>query len=87
MIPFWFTNVIAAYFRIPAWTFTWTTFLGVIPLTYILAEAGCSLAEKFQVKQDVKIEDIFTLQVKIALLILGVLIVFPLLFRKLRWKR
>lgn len=82
VIPFWSTNVIAAYFRIPAWTFTWTTFFGVIPLTYILAEAGYSLSEKFQVKHHVQIEDVFTLQVKLALLILGILMMTPLFYRK-----
>ena len=81
VIPFWTTNIVGAYFRVKTWTFAWTTFLGVIPLTYILANAGHSLAAEFSKKSSLSIGDIFTFQVKLALLILGILVFIPLIYK------
>jgi len=81
VIPFWTTNIVAAYFRVKNWTFLWTTFLGVLPLAYVLASAGHSLKKEIAISEKLTIGDIFTLQVKLALLILGILILAPLIYR------
>lgn len=82
IIPFWLTNTAAAYFRIPFWTFIWTTFVGVIPITYVIANAGHSLSKAFSENQVFTFEDIFTLQIKLALLAIGILALCPILFKK-----
>lgn len=82
IIPFWMTNVVAAYFRVKLWNFTWTTFLGVIPLTYILADAGSSLSKLFAEKTELSVSDIFTVQVKLALIVTGVLFLIPLIYKR-----
>lgn len=47
VIPFWFINLSAAYFRVRYWTFIWTCIIGVVPLTYLLAEAGHTISDVF----------------------------------------
>lgn len=90
IIPFWLTNVSAAYFKVPYWTFTWTCFVGVIPLNYILVEAGHSVAKVFAADKKITFSDVFTLQTKLALVALGLLALLPILYkkylRKKRWK-
>ncbi|MDN3505854.1 MAG: VTT domain-containing protein [Simkaniaceae bacterium] len=82
VFPFWLTNVAAAYFKIPFWTFIWTTFVGVIPLTFIIANAGHSLAETFARNQPITLSDIFTTQVNIALFVLGIFALCPIIYKK-----
>lgn len=90
LIPFWLTNVAAAYFKVRYKTFIWTTFVGVIPYTYIVANAGRSLAKVFAKDQMIEFSDMFTTQVKVALIFLGIVALIPILFKKYlhrkRWK-
>jgi len=90
VVPFWLTNVAAAYFKINYWTFVWTTCVGVIPLTAILANAGRSLSVLFAQNIKLKLSDIFTTEMKIALLILGVLALCPIVYKyfiqRKKWK-
>lgn len=82
IFPFWITNLIASYFRVPFWTFIWTSFVGTVPLTFILIDAGRSLSKLFEENTMLTISDIFTLQIKIALIALSLLSLVPLLYRK-----
>lgn len=89
VIPFWLVNVAAAYFRVKYWTFIWTTFVGVIPITFIVTNAGHSLSKAFAENRVMRISDIFTPEVKLALLILGILALSPIIFKKFwhrKWK-
>lgn len=89
--PFWLTNIAAAYFKVKNSTFAWTTALGVLPLTYILADAGRGLSQFFAMGHTPKMSEIFDTQMKIALLFIGLLALIPIFFkkyrRKQRWKR
>lgn len=38
--PTWLITILATLFKSSFWTFTWTTFLGTIPLSYLIVEAG-----------------------------------------------
>lgn len=90
VIPFWCTNVAAAYFKVNRWTFVWTTFLGVLPLTTILTYAGHSLHVLFAQNTKLKISDIFTTEIKIALIALGIIALCPIIYKKFiakkKWK-
>lgn len=81
VIPFWLTNIAAAYFRVKYWTFMWTTFVGVIPITFVIANAGHSLSKAFDENRIMSMSDIFTPQVKLALLILGILSLSPIVLK------
>ena len=82
VVPFWLTNLGAAYFKIKHWTFIWTTFLGLIPVTYVVANAGHSLSIAFAEHRIRNLTDIFTPQVKVALFALGVLALCPIVLKK-----
>jgi len=82
VVPFWLTNAAAAYFKVPFWTFIWTTFIGVIPITFIIANAGHSLGKAFAQNQVITLSDIFTTQVNIALFIIGILTLSPIIYKK-----
>ncbi|NGX26395.1 MAG: hypothetical protein K940chlam6_00313 [Chlamydiae bacterium] len=82
VVPFWLTNVASAYFKINHWTFVWTTFVGVIPLTFIVANAGHSLSKTFAENKAITLSDIFTTPVNLALLILGILALCPIVYKK-----
>ena len=87
VIPFWLTNVAAAYFTVSYKVFLWVTLVGVIPLSYILANAGRSLHKLFAENQVLTFSDILTPQVKLSLLVLGLLSFLPLLYKKFRGKK
>lgn len=84
VFPFWLTNVCAAYFNIRLKTFVWTCFFGVIPLSVILADAGHSLSVLFAHNKYLSIADIFTPEIKIALLALGLIALVPIIYQNLR---
>ena len=87
VIPFWTTNVCAAYFHINYRTFIWTTFVGVLPLSAIMAEAGHSLAAVFAKNGPLHIEDVFTTPIKIALFTLGLIALSPLVYKKITGRK
>ncbi|MBS0629672.1 MAG: VTT domain-containing protein [Verrucomicrobia bacterium] len=87
VLPFWLTNVCAAYFKVSLRTFVWTCFVGVIPLSLILADAGHSLSVLFSENKFLTLTDIFTTEIKIALFVLGLLALAPIVYQNWRKKR
>lgn len=87
VLPFWLTNVCAAYFKISFKTFVWTCFVGVIPLSVILADAGHSLSVLFAENRYLTITDIFTPEIKFALLALGLLALLPIVYQNIRHRK
>ncbi len=90
VFPFWLTNVCSAYFKVRYWTFIWTCLLGVLPLAYILTKAGQSLSDIFANGQPLALSDVFTPQMKFALIIIGLLALAPIVykhfFKRNKWK-
>lgn len=84
LLPFWFINLCAGLFHLRTWTFIWTTFIGVFPLTYFLVESGSSLSKYFETHTHFILKEIFTPQLKIALIVLGCLAFLPMLIKKLK---
>lgn len=87
VLPFWLTNVCAAYFNVSYKTFIWTCLIGVIPLTAILAEAGHSLSVLFKKNEFLTLADIFTPEIKFALLVLGLFALLPIVYQNFRNKK
>jgi len=44
LFPFFLVNIAPAAFRVPVWTFVWTTFIGIIPGTAVYASIGAGFS-------------------------------------------
>lgn len=82
VLPFFAVNYLAGLTRIPLGTFVWTTSLGILPGSLVYAYAGRELGSI------TRPGEILSPGVIAALVLLGVLILLPPLYRKVRgsWK-
>lgn len=87
VIPFWLINLAAGTFKARVWTFVWTTFVGVLPLAFVYAEAGKSLGHLFATHTRITIHTLFTPKVKLSLFLIALLALVPILIRWLRKKK
>ncbi|XP_060837123.1 transmembrane protein 41A-like isoform X2 [Rhopalosiphum padi] len=67
--PNWLLNLLAPVFSIPLWTFTYTTFLGLMPYNYICCQSGETLSSIDS------LEEIFTLKTTLQLTSIAVVMV------------
>lgn len=84
LFPFWLVNLAPAFFNVRTSTYIWTTLIGILPGTYVLTQAGSGLGAIFDEGHSFSIENIFNLQVKIALFALALFALIPILVKKLR---
>lgn len=82
ILPFWLINLLSAVFRVKTYTFIWTTFVGVLPLTIVLAQVGDSLSIFFRDETNFSFAAIFTTKIKLSLLVLAFLALLPILLKK-----
>ncbi len=82
LLPFWLINLTAGIFRVRISTFIWTTFIGIIPLTFFIAESGASLSKYFETHTHFAFKEAFTTEVKIALVVLGCIALLPIAYKK-----
>jgi uncharacterized membrane protein YdjX (TVP38/TMEM64 family) len=82
LLPFWVINLIAGVFHVRTSTFLWTTFVGVIPLTLVIAVSGSSLSKYFETHTHFSLKDVFTPEIKIMLIALGCIALLPLAYKK-----
>lgn len=82
LLPFWVTNTGAAVFHARTSTFIWTTFIGVLPLTFFLVDGAESLSKYFETHTHFQIKEVFTTQLKISLIALGCIALLPIFFKK-----
>lgn len=82
--PFWVVNLAPAFFNIRLWTFVWTTFVGIIPGTFVSTQAGRGLNAIFESSEEFSIASIFNIEMKIALVCLGIFSLIPIIIKK--WK-
>lgn len=69
-LPFSLTNLAAAMFNVPLWTFAWTTFVGTLPASFVFAQAGEGLRSILELEGEVTWADVFNDQVTFALFML-----------------
>ncbi|MBM3207240.1 MAG: VTT domain-containing protein [Chlamydiae bacterium] len=81
LFPFWMINVFAASMRIPLWTFIWTTFVGTLPLSWVLAQAGKGFKIAMEQHTHFSTHDFLNKQTEIALLGLGIITLLPIVVR------
>lgn len=82
LLPFWIINLGAGLFRAKTSTFIWTTLIGVLPLTFFLANGAQSFSKYFETHTHFRFNEIFTLQLKISLVALGCIALLPVLYNK-----
>ncbi len=84
LIPFWLLNLAAAYFRVPLWTFTWTTFVGFIPLALIYTQAGAGLGKILATEEHFSISSVLSANVIIMLICLGLFALLPVFIKLIK---
>lgn len=87
IFPFWMINLAPAFFGVKLFTFTWTTFLGIIPGAFVYTQAGVGLGAILDAGGNLSIDTIFNTQIKIALVALGIFALLPIVIKKLRKKK
>lgn len=87
LIPYFVLNTAAACFEIKRWTFIWTTFVGILPLSYIIAEAGSGLDAFFETNNHFSLHAILNEKVKLALLLFGILSLIPIIWKIAKKKK
>ena len=87
LFPFWFLNLAGAFFHVPAWTFIWTTFIGILPASFIYTETGGSLEAILESDKPITLSLIFNTKMIVAMVGLGILALLPIAIKKLKKKR
>jgi uncharacterized membrane protein YdjX (TVP38/TMEM64 family) len=83
-VPFFVANLAPAFLGVRARTFVWTTFLGIMPGTFVFASIGAGLGEVFDRGETPDLGIIFDWPVLGPLLGLAALSLLPALFKRLR---
>ena len=86
IFPFLIINLACAFFQIPLRTFFWATLIGIIPGTFIYVSMGVALKEVIQ-KEDFQANIILEPKIFLALIGLGLLSLFPIVYKYVNKKR
>lgn len=81
LFPFFLINLLAGISNIRLRTFVWTTVVGIIPGSFVYAFAGSSLGTLNSVN------DIFSMRILIAFVLLGLFALIPIMFKKYHSKK
>jgi len=82
VVPFFVANLAPAFLGVRAWTYVWTTFVGIIPGTVVYISIGAGLGEQFERGEAPDLGVIFEPHVLGPLLGLALLAALPLLLKK-----
>jgi len=81
LFPFFLVNILAGLTRVPLATFAWTTVVGILPGSFVYIYTGRQLGIIE------KPGDIFSCPMILAFVLLGLLVLSPVLIRKLMKKK
>ena len=87
LFPFWLVNLAPAFFGVGLFTFIWTTFLGIMPGSFVFTQAGSGLGAILDTEGEFSIGAVLNWQIRIALIALGVFALIPVIVKKIRKKR
>jgi uncharacterized membrane protein YdjX (TVP38/TMEM64 family) len=85
--PFFIVNLVPAFLGVPLRTFVATTFLGIIPGTFVYASIGAGLGSIFDQMEAFTLKDALTPQVLTALTGLAALSLVPVGYKRLKARR
>lgn len=86
LFPFWLVNIAAAFFNVRLITFIWTTLIGILPGAIVFTLAGAGLEKILDSMEPFSLQTIFNTQIKIALILLGIIALTPIIVKKMRKK-
>lgn len=84
LFPFWLVNLAPAFLGVPLRTVVWTTFIGIIPGTFVFAQAGAGLGAILDSNQGFSLQGILNWQVRIALIALGIFALIPIVVKRMK---
>ena len=82
IFPFWLINIIPAFFKVPLWTFVWTTFIGIIPGSLVYAFLGNSLNVILAKGEQPNLNIIFHPFIILPLIGFALLSLVPIIYKK-----
>ncbi len=82
LFPFWLVNVAAAFFQVSFLTFLWTTFLGILPGSYVYTQVGAGIKVALDKANPFSFPAIFNKQFILSLLAIGLLAVASFIVKK-----
>ena len=84
IFPFWVVNLIPAFLNVKLRTYVWTTFVGIIPGTYLYTQAGSGLGVIFDRGDSFSISSVLNPQLVFSLILLSLSILLPILLKKIK---
>lgn len=81
VFPFFLVNIVPALFNVGLRTYVVTTFLGILPASFVFVNLGTQLAEIDS------LSDLVSMPTLIAFSLLGVIALIPTLYRQMKGKR
>lgn len=82
IFPFWVVNLIPAFLNVNLRTYMWTTFVGIIPGSYIYTQAGSGLGVIFDRGESFSVSAVLNPQLIIALVLLSLAALLPIFLKK-----
>ncbi|MES2199884.1 MAG: VTT domain-containing protein [Chlamydiota bacterium] len=80
--PSWLISIVGAMFKAPFWTFLWTTFLGTIPISYLIVDAGVNLKKMHPSSYSFHWESFLSTNTKLLFFGFALLALLPILMKK-----
>ena len=80
--PSWLITALAIIFKSSFWTFAWTSFLGTIPMSYLIVEAGETLKKAHKVSYSFNWDTLLNTNTKLLFLGFAILALLPIFIKK-----
>lgn len=87
IFPFWAVNLAPAFFGVSIFTFFWTTFVGIIPGSFVFTQLGTGLNAILESDTTFSINSLLNREMKIAFIALGCFALLPVLLKYKRQKK
>jgi len=84
VFPFWLVNLVPALVGVPLGTYVLATFLGIIPGSIVFVSVGNGLGEVFERDEEPDLGIVFSPEILLPLIGLGILALVPGIYKKLR---
>ncbi|PKP77320.1 MAG: hypothetical protein CVT81_10125 [Alphaproteobacteria bacterium HGW-Alphaproteobacteria-3] len=82
IFPFFLVNLAPAFLGVPLRTYVVTTFLGIVPGTFVFASLGNGLGAVFDAGRDPDLGLIFEPEILVPILALALLALLPIVYRR-----
>jgi len=86
-VPFFLANLIPAFLEVPLYRYVVSTFLGIIPGTFVFTSVGAGLGEVFEAGQTPDLGIIFEPHILLPILGLSALAVLPVIVKAITGKK